>query len=360
MGKRAKGVGMLLTLAMVGAACSRARTDSQIATDIKAKMYSDAQLNGTKLSVSVNGGVAKVSGQLPSVAARYEAFKLTAQTPGVKQVIDEMTVLEPPENSATASDTAAPLPAAQAPLPEPPPARTRHSARRTAPAEQAPSSEQTALPVEAQPAQAPAEPQPAPAAAAPPAAPAPPPIQGIEIPAGTPVNIRMIDSIDSKANHTGQIFHASLDSPLAVASRVIAPRGTDIYVRLVQAQSAGRLTGQSKLRVELYRMQLNGKSYPLVSNDYVLKGTARGKRSAVTVLGGAALGAAIGAIAGGGRGAAIGAGVGGGGGAVYQGTKHGKQLKIPPETLLNFELAQPVEVTLNPADSRPGSQPNPQ
>ena len=60
------------------------------------------------------------------------------------------------------------------------------------------------------------------------------------------------------------------------------------------------------------------------------------------------MGAIIGALAGGGKGAAIGAGVGAAGGGVYQGATKGKQVKIPSETKLDFQLEQPVTVTVMP------------
>jgi hypothetical protein len=60
------------------------------------------------------------------------------------------------------------------------------------------------------------------------------------------------------------------------------------------------------------------------------------------------LGALIGALAGGGKGAAIGAGVGAGAGGVYQGATGGKKVKIPSETKLDFQLEQPVTVTVMP------------
>jgi outer membrane lipoprotein SlyB len=108
------------------------------------------------------------------------------------------------------------------------------------------------------------------------------------------------------------------------------------------------MTGKSELRLELVRMDFQSKSYPLVSSTYELAGTSRGKRTAATVGGGAALGALLGAIAGGGKGAAIGAGVGGAGGAVYQGATKGKQVKIPSETKLDFRLEQPCSITYMP------------
>jgi len=158
----------------------------------------------------------------------------------------------------------------------------------------------------------------------------------------------MIDGVDSSVNHTGEVFHASLDEPLVTEDQVVIPKGADVYVRLVDAASAGHMTGRSQLRLELTRIDFQGKSYSLVSSTYDLAGGSRGKRTAATVGGGAALGAIIGAIAGGGKGAAIGAGVGGGGGAVYQGMTKGQQVKIPSETRLTFQLEQPLSVTYMP------------
>jgi outer membrane lipoprotein SlyB len=61
--------------------------------------------------------------------------------------------------------------------------------------------------------------------------------------------------------------------------------------------------------------------------------------------GGAVLGALIGAIAGHGKGAAIGAAVGAGAGTAVEASTHGQQVKIPPETKLDFTLRNPVTVT---------------
>ncbi|MGA8304695.1 MAG: hypothetical protein WB723_03405, partial [Candidatus Acidiferrales bacterium] len=109
--------------------------------------------------------------------------------------------------------------------------------------------------------------------------------------------------------------------------------------------------GKSELHLELVKMEFQGRSYPLVSTAYSVTGGSRGKNTAAKVGGGAALGAIIGAIAGGGKGAGIGAGVGAAGGAIYQGATKGKQVKIPAETRLDFQLEQPVTVTVLPRPS---------
>jgi outer membrane lipoprotein SlyB len=111
------------------------------------------------------------------------------------------------------------------------------------------------------------------------------------------------------------------------------------------------VAGKSELHLELIKLEYQGRSYPLVSSTYTLAGGSRGKNTAEKVGGGAALGAIIGALAGGGKGAAIGAGVGAGAGGVYQGATKGKQVKIPSETKLDFQLDQPVTVTVMPRSS---------
>src|SRR5712664_438530 len=200
------------------------------------------------------------------------------------------------------------------------------------------------------------------------AAPAPPPPQPVTVavPANSIVTIRTIDAVDSSTNRAGEVFKASLDAPIVVDGRVIVPAGADAYVRLVSASSAGRIAGRSELSLELASIVFQGKTYSVVSSDVKQSGASRGKRSAATIGGGAALGALIGAVAGGGKGAAIGAAVGGGAGTGVQVLTKGQQVKIPSETRLDFTLQQPLDITYFPGKKtrarsnadRPSSDPN--
>src|SRR5467141_264439 len=166
----------------------------------------------------------------------------------------------------------------------------------------------------------------------------------VTIPAGQPLLVRMIDGVDSSKNHVGDVFHASLETDLTFGNSVVARKGTDVYGRLAEAKEAGHLAVSAELQLELTRIVIDGKDYPVVSSDYTLHGKGRGKNTAEKVGGGAALGAIIGAIAGGGKGAAIGAGVGAGAGGAVQVLTRGQQVKVPSETLLEFRLQQPVMV----------------
>src|SRR6266851_361457 len=185
----------------------------------------------------------------------------------------------------------------------------------------------------------------APAAALAPASSAPSSSgENVTIPAGQSLLIRMIDGVDSSKNHVGDVFHASLETDLTVGNSIVARKGTDVYGRLAEAKEAGHMAGSSELQLELTRVVIDGKDYPVVSSDYTLQGKGRGKNTAEKVGGGAALGAIIGAIAGGGKGAAIGAGVGAGAGGAVQVLTRGQQVKVPSETVLEFRLQQPATV----------------
>jgi hypothetical protein len=160
----------------------------------------------------------------------------------------------------------------------------------------------------------------------------------IIVPAGTTISIRMIDSVDSATNQVGDQFHASLESDLMVNNLVIAPKGSDVYGKLEQVQSAGSIKGQSQLQLGLTGIRINGAIVPIATGDYEVAGASRGKQSAERIGGVAALGAVIGAIAGGGKGAAIGAGAGAGVGTAVQVATKGQQVRVPSETVLDFKL----------------------
>jgi hypothetical protein len=167
----------------------------------------------------------------------------------------------------------------------------------------------------------------------------------VTIPAGQSLLVRMIDGVDSSKNHVGDVFHASLETDLTIGNTIVARKGTDVYGRLADAQKSGTFTGKSELQLELTRIVIDGKDYPVVSSDYTLQGKGQGSSTAKKVGIGAIAGTIIGAAAGGGKGAAIGAAAGGATGAGVQVLTKGAQVKVPSETLLEFRLQQPATVT---------------
>jgi hypothetical protein len=167
----------------------------------------------------------------------------------------------------------------------------------------------------------------------------------VTLPAGQAILVRMIDPVDSKRNVVGDVFKASLETDLAVNNILVARRDSDAYVRLAYSKEARGLSGSSELQLELTRIIIDGREFPVVSGEYTMKGKGRGGDTAKKVGGGAIVGAIIGGVAGGGTGAAIGAGVGGAAGAGAEILTRGRAVRVPSETLLEFRLEQPVTVT---------------
>jgi hypothetical protein len=330
-------LGLLLAVSFA-ASCSRLRapSDDAITTDIKAKMFSDPLLKNASVDVSTHGRVVTLTGQVPDDSAHLAAYKIATEEKGVTKVNDQISVaVAPAESDLEASAT----PPAEAEPESRPARRTRPFKSARAP-EGAPVSEPAPAAI----------PQAAPETSVMPAPASPPPPQPVTVtvPANTIVTVRTIDRIDSRTNHAGEFFRASLDAPVVVDDRVIVPAGADAYVKLVETKSAGHMAGRSELGLELSSISFQGKTYNVVSSEVRRAGTSRGKQTAERVGGGAVLGALIGAIAGGGKGAAIGAAVGGGAGTGAQVWTHGQQVRIPSETRLNFTLEQPLDITYIP------------
>jgi hypothetical protein len=188
---------------------------------------------------------------------------------------------------------------------------------------------------------------PAPVVMAPQTAPATASGADVLVPAGTHLVVRMIDGIDSDRNKVGDSFQASLEEPLIVDSTQVAPKGTTVYGKLEQVKSAGRIQGQSELRLVLTGILLNGATHNIVTGEYDVQGSSRGHQTAKRAGIGALAGGVIGAIAGGGKGAAIGAGVGAGAGTAVSVMTHGQQVHVPSETVLNFTLEQPARLPIS-------------
>ncbi|MBZ5562991.1 MAG: BON domain-containing protein [Acidobacteriia bacterium] len=315
----------------------RAPDDKAITSSVQAKLFEDPVLKTRDIRVTAQNGVVTLTGSVGTDLEKGAVERMAGQVNGVRQVINQLVV-----GDAAAAPESQMVPSGQVATAESAPAERARPSRRHGNSSSAPAPE-----TEPYPSAAPSAPPSAPAteaASAP--APAPPQPQSYTIPAGTVVTVRLVDSIDSSRSHAGEEFSATVDSPLVINNQVIVPRNSDARVRLVQAKSAGHMTGRSELEVTLVSVSVGGTSYPVESAAIQKQGASRGTRTAETVGGGAGLGALIGAIAGHGKGAAIGAAVGAGAGTAVQAATKGQQIQIPSETKLDFTLKAPLSVTM--------------
>jgi hypothetical protein len=165
-----------------------------------------------------------------------------------------------------------------------------------------------------------------------------------ELPRGTEISVRMVDSIDSELHRPGDQFSATLEDPITLGSDVIAQKGSKAVVRLADARDSGKLTGRTALTLQLVSVTIDGKVVVIDSSDVAQQSGSRTQSTAKSAAAVGVLGAIIGGIAGGGKGAAIGAAAGAGAGAGAQVLLDPQKVKVPSETVLTFVTAAPARI----------------
>ncbi len=171
---------------------------------------------------------------------------------------------------------------------------------------------------------------------------------------GTFITVRVNQLLSSDHNQAGDAFAASLVNPVVVNGIVVADRGQTIQGRVSEAQKAGRVTGTSRLGVELTSLSLiDGDQVPVHTSLVNRNGPTSEGRDAVGIGAATGIGAIIGAGAGGwhnqGEGAAIGAGAGAAAGIIGVLLTRGKPTYISPEQVLTFRVENPIVISTDRA-----------
>lgn len=157
---------------------------------------------------------------------------------------------------------------------------------------------------------------------------------------GTLLTVRTNETIDSN-RADGRIFTGEVEQDVrGTNGRLAIPRGSNVELIV-------RTAPDHDLILDLESVVVNGQRYAVRAEPNRVEardGIGTNRRTGEFVGGGAALGAIIGAIAGGAKGAAIGAGAGAAAGAGGQIITRGREVRIPPESLVTFRIDRPLEM----------------
>jgi len=161
------------------------------------------------------------------------------------------------------------------------------------------------------------------------------------IPAGTQLQVRIIEKLSSEQASVGDQFHGTFAAPVVVNGRTLFSKGTDVTGEVTNVERSGRLSRPGELHLSLRTVRSGGRTYAIAADPFVIKGESHTKSNVAKIGGGAGLGALIGAIAGGGKGAAIGAGVGAAAGTGVAAGTGKKPAEVESEAVLTWVAANP-------------------
>ena len=292
-------------LLFIGAGCKKTVDDATLTNNVHSALTADNAINQQPIQDTVQNGIVTLTGNVSDDTASSVAAEDTARVAGVKEVVNNLQVAGV-QVAPTVVTPAAPTVA-----------RPTTTAERQAIATHAPLPPPTSTP----------PPPPAPV------------YRDISVPAGTPIPVRITQTLDSETAQDGQPFSGVVTHEVVADGMVVIPAGSAVSGRVIDAKDAGHYKGHSELSIELTAVNRHRSSVAVMTEPYTVEGKNRGKNSAEKIGGGAAVGAILGGIFGGGKGAAIGAAAGGGGGAAVQGFTRGQQVSIPSETVIRFRLA---------------------
>ncbi len=179
------------------------------------------------------------------------------------------------------------------------------------------------------------------------AAPAPAPRSqtsgsGNEVPAGTELDVRLQNSLNSGTAQVEDRFEATTLVDLNVNGRVLIPAGSVMRGVVTAVEPGTRTNRTSRLTVSFDQVTVNGRAYPMRGTvTQAIEGS--GIRGEVPRAGaGAAVGGIIGGLLGGAKGAVLGVLIGGGGTLA---ATEGKEVDLPQGTVLRVRVDAPLQIS---------------
>jgi hypothetical protein len=165
---------------------------------------------------------------------------------------------------------------------------------------------------------------------------------GSEVPAGTELDVRLQNSLNSGTAQVEDRFEATTLVDLNVNGRVLIPAGSVMRGVVTAVEPGTRTNRTSRMTVSFDQVTVNGRAYPMRGTvTQAIEGA--GIRGEVPRAGaGAVVGGILGGLLGGGKGAVLGVLIGGGGTLA---ATEGKEVDLPQGTVLRVRVDSPVQIS---------------
>ena len=162
-----------------------------------------------------------------------------------------------------------------------------------------------------------------------------------EVPSGTELDVRLERELSSETAQVEDRFSATTLADLYQGNDVLIPAGSTLRGVVSSVQKATRTERKGSMTVAFDQITVNGRAYPIHAT-VTQAIQSEGIKGEVGKIGaGAGVGAIIGGIIGGAKGALLGVLIGGGGTIA---ATEGKDVSLPPGTVLRVRMEQPLLV----------------
>lgn len=163
---------------------------------------------------------------------------------------------------------------------------------------------------------------------------------------GTRIRVQMDNGISSDVSSVNDTFTTTIVEPVKVRETIVLPVGTVIEGRVTEVKPASGGGESGKLSVKFEKILFeNGEKREIegvLTNE--LKAESSHKTNILAIIGGAGIGALLGAVSKAENGALIGAGIGAGAGTGVALARKGKNVRIKTDE--KFEIRLTKQVTL--------------
>jgi len=352
------------------------RADGQIEMDVVHALDASAALKNDLITAATIQGEVTLSGTVSTDASKQLAESIAAHVDGVTKVNNNLKVGNPaadaqtsqpaPDSQETPDPDQSPAQQQMAGLPPPGPAPgpSPDQGPDPAAANQAPAQSPYPQQQQGYPPPPPQRPQyqnpqysqypPQYPSQYPPAPRYAPATGPVTLPAGTLLQLRTSQPVDSKRAKDGEPVQFMVIQDVTMGGVLAIPRGAVVHGVIAEHKNvgSGSMGGSSTLALTLTSLDLGGRNYPLASDQFKVKAPNKAGQTVGSAVTGGVLGTIIGCAVRGPLGCAVGAGVGVAGGTAIGAAEPGYRAWIPAEALVTFRLAAPVTVApVNPQEA---------